>query len=86
MVRAILAGTKTQTRRVLPSDYRDEEFLGATWAQRPRDGAWAPCRDELCNDALGRVAFQFGWDSINGKRAPWSSNPWVWVITVRRLA
>jgi hypothetical protein len=20
------------------------------------------------------------WDSINGKRAPWDSNPWVWVV------
>jgi hypothetical protein len=25
------------------------------------------------------------WDSINGKRAPWSSNPWVWALTFRRL-
>lgn len=25
------------------------------------------------------------WDSINGKRAPWSSNPWVWAITFRRI-
>ena len=21
------------------------------------------------------------WDSINAKRAPWESNPWVWVLT-----
>lgn len=21
------------------------------------------------------------WDSLNAKRAPWSSNPWVWVLT-----
>jgi hypothetical protein len=26
------------------------------------------------------------WDSINAKRAPWSSNPWVWAITFKRLA
>ena len=26
------------------------------------------------------------WDSINAKRGyPWSSNPWVWVITFKRL-
>lgn len=25
------------------------------------------------------------WDSINGKKAPWSSNPWVWAISFRRL-
>lgn len=30
----------------------------------------------------GRAAGCFSrlWDGINGKRAPWSSNPWVWVI------
>lgn len=25
-------------------------------------------------------AWTAGWDFINGKRAPWASNPWVWVI------
>lgn len=25
------------------------------------------------------------WDSINGKRAPWALNPWVWAITFRRV-
>lgn len=25
------------------------------------------------------------WDDINGKRAPWSSNPWVWRIEFRRV-
>lgn len=31
-----------------------------------------------------RAAFGNGWDSINGKRAPWASNPWVWVIRFAR--
>jgi hypothetical protein len=26
-----------------------------------------------------------GWDSINGKRAPWESNPWVWVVSFAKL-
>lgn len=30
-------------------------------------------------------SFQVGWDSINGKRAPWSSNPWVWVVSFERV-
>lgn len=25
------------------------------------------------------------WDSINGKKYPWASNPWCWVIEFRRL-
>ncbi len=25
------------------------------------------------------------WDSINGKRCPWESNPWVWVISFLRV-
>jgi hypothetical protein len=25
------------------------------------------------------------WDGINGKRAPWSSNPFVWVVGFRRV-
>lgn len=32
-----------------------------------------------------RPAFMELWDSINGKRVPWSSNPWVWTLTFRRL-
>src|SRR5262249_27378565 len=33
----------------------------------------------------GRDAFQRLWDAINGKRALWASNPWVWCIEFRRL-
>lgn len=25
------------------------------------------------------------WDSINGKKHPWASNPWVWVLTFKRI-
>lgn len=33
---------------------------------------------------FSRSWFAQTWDSINSKRAPWSSNPWVWVITFKR--
>ncbi len=26
------------------------------------------------------------WNDINGKRAPWDSNPWVWALTFRRVS
>ncbi len=29
--------------------------------------------------------FAEGWDAINGKRAPWDTDPWVWVISFQRL-
>lgn len=27
-----------------------------------------------------RQCMEFQWDRINGKRAPWADNPWVWAI------
>ena len=37
-------------------------------------------------NADARAAFRELWESINGKRAPWATNPWVWAISFRRLA
>ena len=31
-------------------------------------------------------SFSSLWQSINGKKYPWSSNPWVWVIEFKRIA
>lgn len=32
-----------------------------------------------------KPAFEGLWDAINAKRAPWSSNPWVFVVEFRRV-
>ena len=46
-------------------------------------GAWGDLTDK---DRAGpRGAFEALWNSINSKRAPWSSNPWVWVVEFRRI-
>jgi len=33
-----------------------------------------------------RSAFMDLWDRINGKKNPWESNPWVWVISFERIS
>ena len=33
-----------------------------------------------------REEFAQLWNAINGKRAPWASNPWVWVVSFKREA
>lgn len=35
--------------------------------------------------ATARDAFQCLWDEINGKRAPWASNPYCWAVEFRRV-
>jgi hypothetical protein len=32
-----------------------------------------------------RDSFADLWDSINADRAPWASNPWVWVVRFSRV-
>lgn len=32
-----------------------------------------------------RDRFRTLWDTLNGKRAPWASNPWLWVLDFRRV-
>ena len=43
----------------------------------------------LCCNTLGckgtREGFEDLWDSINGKKHPWESNPWVWAISFKRV-
>lgn len=34
---------------------------------------------------IKRLSFQCIWDKINGKKHPWASNPYVWVVEFRRI-
>lgn len=46
------------------------------------------CKLRGCIDCLAgtyRGGFANLWERINGKRAPWASDPWVWVISFRVL-
>lgn len=45
------------------------------------------CHDSIVMEPIAaRSQFATLWDAINGKRAAWASNPWVWRIEFRRAA
>jgi hypothetical protein len=38
------------------------------------------------NDGYARHQdFRVLWDSINGKKYPWASSPWVWVVEFKKI-
>lgn len=54
------------------------------------DGAHLNCENNADTvDAVARMAMRVWysklWDSINGKRSPWSANPFVWALTFKRM-
>lgn len=61
-------------------DAAAEGFVGEMYCPSPE-----MCLDiDRCNfDA--ELHFKKAWDKINGKKYPWASNPWVWVIAFRRV-
>lgn len=46
----------------------------------PREVGYPPAGASFARDNFRRA-----WDHINGKRASWGANPWVWVITFARV-
>ena len=32
-----------------------------------------------------RMGYELQWDAVNGKKHPWESNPWVWVIKFKKV-
>jgi hypothetical protein len=55
-------------------------------AEGCRSADYATGRECILDEKAGsyRLHFQSLWDSINAKRHPWASNPWVWVVEFRR--
>jgi hypothetical protein len=54
-----------------------EGLIGATVddPHYPTSGRWVTARER----------YELLWDSINAKRAPWASNPFVWVVSFEVL-
>lgn len=74
-----VAGVRVERLQAITEDDARAEgvpqnHLGQYMPAYPRAAGWGHARD----------AFESLWDSINGKRAPWQSNPWVWVVDFKR--
>ena len=70
---------------------RVERLQEITFGDVRAEGVECPTHDfesGFCSSPCGdlRDAWINGWDRINGKRAPWASNPWVWVVCFRVIS
>lgn len=64
----------------------DARAEGVPRDDEPCDHVRRSCSEIGCLGPGYRASFCERWDEINGKRAPWSANPWVFVLTFRRVA
>ena len=62
---------------------RVERLNALTEADAIAEGI-APFEDAIGNPEP-KAAFATLWDKINGKKHPWASNPFVWVIEFKRV-
>ena len=69
----------TATRVELLQDITDADALA--------EGVCAARIQDARNPSMGPLVDAYAnlWDAINGKRASWESNPWVWVISFERV-
>lgn len=64
------------------TDIRVERVNEITPEDAFREGFELHDSDPITGDVC---LFSSLWDSINGKKYPWESNPWVWVISFKRI-
>jgi len=77
--RLTLRLTDVRVERVqeISEDDARAEGVSLSWVTKPRDGTLPP---GSFRGGTWRCGLQKTWDSINGKKHPWDSNPWVWVL------
>lgn len=65
-------------------EVRVERLRSISEGDAQREGI-APILSARINGTAFTTAYARLWDEINGKRATWASNPWVWVVSFKRL-
>lgn len=75
------------------TDVRVEQLHDISEEDAKAEGAWGGCTvcgDSESGDCIEHTpsyidGFAHMWESINGKKHPWASNPWVWCIEFKRV-
>lgn len=77
----------TELRVEKLQEISDEDALmeGVDKNMRSRFGYVAKDSEEEFNFTQAKSTFKLLWDSINAKKYPWDSNPYVWVIGFERV-
>jgi len=73
--RIMLEVVAVRVERVQAISEADAEAEGTHWNPYPPDNHYGVVEE-----------YKKLWDKINGKRAPWADNPWVWVVEFTRVA
>ena len=63
----------------------DARAEGVERDTEPCDHTRLSCEEIGCMGPTYRSTFAELWGSINGERAPWASNPWVWRVEFKRV-
>jgi hypothetical protein len=82
-----VVSVRAERLRTIDYDEIRREGVVAEWIRLTGAAEDSPVSaiDGVCYADM-RSLWVAGWDSINGERAPWASNPWVWRVEFRRLA
>lgn len=83
--RLTLEVTEVRVERVqeISEEDANAEGIVCKWIQRGPAGDLSQRCDRYGNTAT--KLFEQLWDSINGTKHPWASNPWVWVVSFKRV-
>lgn len=74
-----------RVERLLGISEADAKAEGVERDMEPCDHVRRSCGDIGCMGPTYRSSFCELWGQINGKRAPWAANPWVFAVTFRVL-
>lgn len=76
-----VTGVRVERLQAISEDDAEAEGIPTTVAEH----TFRKCFRDPAERAAERVKrYAKLWDEINGKRAAWASNPWVWVVEFKR--